>query len=119
METIIQKGRFYRGPARHGRAVPLDVAVPGIFEITARTELNIVHGNIDTGLSDYGDLSFDYVIFDQGLQQVRKTGLVINEALRVEGNVIVASQILPLHQRAAADFFRENAGHSIVALRMA
>jgi methionine biosynthesis protein MetW len=52
--------------------------------------LSVFHGDIDTGLSEYGDRSFDYVIFDQSLQKVRTPDPVLSEALRVGREVIVA-----------------------------
>src|SRR3972149_6720035 len=45
--------------------------------------LSVHHGDIDTGLSEYGDESLDYVICNESLQQVWKSGVVLNEALRV------------------------------------
>lgn len=51
--------------------------------------LSVYHGDIDTGLSEYGDGSFDYVILNESLQQVWKPGAVLNEALRVGRKVIV------------------------------
>lgn len=51
--------------------------------------LSVYHGDIDTGLSEYGDGSFDYVILNESLQQVWKPGIVLNEALRVGRKVIV------------------------------
>lgn len=51
--------------------------------------LSVYHGDIDTGLSEYGDGSFDYVILNESLQQVWKPGVVLNEALRVGRKVIV------------------------------
>jgi len=51
--------------------------------------LSVFHSDIDSGLSEYPDRSFDYVILNQSLQEVRKADLVLNEALRVGKKVIV------------------------------
>ncbi len=51
--------------------------------------LSVFHGDIDTGLTEYPDKSFDYVILNQSMQEVRKVDFVIEEALRVGKNVIV------------------------------
>ena len=51
--------------------------------------LSVFHGDIDTGLAEYPDKSFDYVILNQSMQEVRKVDFVIEEALRVGKNVIV------------------------------
>jgi methionine biosynthesis protein MetW len=51
--------------------------------------LNVFQQDIDTGLSEYGDKSFDYVILNQTFQQVKKPDYVLKEALRVGGKTIV------------------------------
>jgi len=51
--------------------------------------LSVFHGDIDTGLAEYPAKSFDYVILNQSMQEVKKVDFVINEALRVGGKVIV------------------------------
>jgi len=67
----------------------IEIDEQAIYKCVAKG-LSVVHGDIDTGLSDYRDQSFDYIIFDQSLQQVRNPDRVIKEALRVGGKVIVA-----------------------------
>jgi methionine biosynthesis protein MetW len=51
--------------------------------------LNVFQQDIDTGLSEYADKSFDYVILNQTLQQVKNPDYVLKEALRVGRKVIV------------------------------
>ena len=51
--------------------------------------LSVFQQDIDTGLTDYADKSFDYVILNQTLQQVKKPDFVIKEALRVGKRVII------------------------------
>jgi methionine biosynthesis protein MetW len=51
--------------------------------------LSVFQQDIDTGLSEYSDKSFDYVILNQTLQQVRKPDFALTEALRVGKEVIV------------------------------
>jgi methionine biosynthesis protein MetW len=51
--------------------------------------LSVFQQDIDTGLSEYADKSFDYVILNQTLQQVKKPDLVLKEALRVGKKAIV------------------------------
>ncbi len=51
--------------------------------------LSVFQEDIDSGLSDFGDRSFDYVILNQTLQQVKKPDFVLREALRVGKKVIV------------------------------
>lgn len=51
--------------------------------------LSVFHGDIDSGLADYNDKSFDYVILNQSLQQVRNLENALKDALRVGKKVIV------------------------------
>jgi methionine biosynthesis protein MetW len=51
--------------------------------------LSVVQQDIDTGLSEYANESFDYVILNQTLQQVKKPDFVLKEALRVGKKAIV------------------------------
>lgn len=59
-----------------------------IYDCVAKG-LSVCHGDIDSGLSEYNDNSFDYVILNQTFQQVKHPDLVLNEALRVGNKVIV------------------------------
>lgn len=52
-------------------------------------DLNVFHGDIDTGLTDYPDSSFDYIILNQSLQQVIHIKTVMRESLRVGRKVII------------------------------
>ena len=51
--------------------------------------LSVSQQDIDCGLSEYGDKSFDYVILNQSLQQVVKLDAVLKETLRVGSEVII------------------------------
>jgi methionine biosynthesis protein MetW len=51
--------------------------------------LSVFQQDIDTGLTDYAEKSFDYVILNQTLQQVKKPDFAIKEALRVGKKVII------------------------------
>jgi len=54
-----------------------------------RKGLSVLHGNIEGGLAEYPGGSFDYVILNQSMQEVRKVDCVIQEARRIGGKVIV------------------------------
>ncbi|MBU1881733.1 methionine biosynthesis protein MetW [bacterium] len=45
--------------------------------------LSVSHGDIDSGLREYPDKMFDYIIFNQTMQQVYKPREAILEALRI------------------------------------
>ena len=51
--------------------------------------VTVSHGDIDTGLDDYSDKRFDYVILNGSLQEVLYPKKVMLEALRVGKKVIV------------------------------
>ncbi|HEX9862302.1 MAG TPA: methionine biosynthesis protein MetW [Candidatus Bathyarchaeia archaeon] len=51
--------------------------------------LSVFQEDIDTGLSEYSDKSFDFVILNQTFQQVKKPDFVLKEALRVGKKIIV------------------------------
>ena len=51
--------------------------------------LSVSHGDIDSGLKEYPDDFFDYVIFNQTMQQIQHPKDAIQEALRIGGKVIV------------------------------
>lgn len=52
--------------------------------------LSIIQQDIDTGLSEYVNKSFDFVVLNQTFQQVKKPDFVLKEALRVGRRVIVS-----------------------------
>jgi methionine biosynthesis protein MetW len=70
------------------RGQGIEIDDDAIFRCVARG-LNVFHDDIDRGLSEYGDGSFDFVILNQTFQQVRKPDEVLKEALRVGRTVIV------------------------------
>ncbi|MCK5450168.1 MAG: methionine biosynthesis protein MetW [Candidatus Omnitrophica bacterium] len=51
--------------------------------------LSVSHGDIDSGLKEYPDKMFDYVIFNQTMQQVHHPKEAILEALRIGSKVII------------------------------
>jgi methionine biosynthesis protein MetW len=51
--------------------------------------LSVSHEDIDSGLKDYPDRFFDYVIFNQTMQQVHRPREAIIRALRIGRRVII------------------------------
>lgn len=88
---------------RHVKAQGIEIDEQAIYQCVAKG-LSVFHEDIDNGLSDYADQSFDYVILNQSFQQVKKPDIVLREALRVGGEVIVG---LPnfAHYRARLQIF--------------
>lgn len=70
------------------RAQGIEISEQAIHHCVAKG-LSVFQEDIDTGLSDYADKSFDYVILNQTFQQVKKPDFVLREALRVGKKTIV------------------------------
>jgi methionine biosynthesis protein MetW len=70
------------------RAQGIEIDEQAIYACVARG-LSVLHGDIDSGLADYADRSFDYVLLNQSLQQVKKIETVLIDALRVGRKVII------------------------------
>jgi methionine biosynthesis protein MetW len=68
--------------------------------------LNVFHGDIDSGLSEYPDRSFDYVILNQSLQQIRHLEQVVDDSLRVGKKVIVGFPNFAHYSARLQLFFR-------------
>jgi len=70
---VDHKGVFARG---------VEISDEGVRQCVSRG-LAVHHADLDVGLDDYPDASFDYVILSQTLQTVHKPDLVLKEMLRV------------------------------------
>jgi methionine biosynthesis protein MetW len=66
----------------------IEIDDEAIYKCVAKG-LSVFHGDIDSGLKEYPDKSFDYVILNQSMQQVKKADFVIQEGLRVGKKLIV------------------------------
>ena len=51
--------------------------------------ISVFHGDIERGLTEYPDKSFDYVILNQSMQETKNVQYVLKEALRVGKKIIV------------------------------
>jgi len=70
------------------RAAGIEIDEKEIYKCVERG-VTVSHGDIDSGLSDYSDKRFDYVILNESLQEVLNPDKVIAEALRVGKKAIV------------------------------
>jgi methionine biosynthesis protein MetW len=82
----------------------IELSEQAIFRCVAEG-LNVIQQDIDTGLSEYADKSFDYVILNQTIQQVQKPDFAIKEALRVGKKVIVGIPNFAHYKIRASIFF--------------
>ena len=90
---------------KHVRAQGIEISEQAIYECVARG-LSVFQQDIDTGLAEYVDKSFDYVILSQTLQQVKKPDFVLKEALRVGKQTIVSFQNFVYYPARFQIFFK-------------
>ena len=67
----------------------VEISHEGVHACIARG-LPVYHGDIDQGLSDHQDDSFDFVILSLTLQAVRRPEFVLSEMLRVGKRIIIS-----------------------------
>lgn len=93
MELLVrEKGVVARG---------VEISEEGVYQCITRG-LSVHHGDLDEGLGDYPDDSFDYVVLSQTLQTVRRPKLVVQEMLRV-GRLGIVTFPNFAHWRARVD----------------
>jgi methionine biosynthesis protein MetW len=73
---------------KNARGQGIEIDEEAIYKCVAKG-LTVSHGDMDSGLADYKNKSFDYVILNQSLQQVKRVDKVLQDALRVGKKVIV------------------------------
>ncbi|MGB5218606.1 MAG: methionine biosynthesis protein MetW [Smithella sp.] len=73
---------------KHVRAQGIELDDKAIQECVKKG-LSVFNDDIESSLREYPDNSFDYVILNQSMQQVKKVDCVIQEALRIGTKVIV------------------------------
>lgn len=73
---------------KSARATGIEIDENAIYQCIEKG-LSVAHGDIDSGLMDYSDKRFDYVILNESLQQVLHPEKVILESLRVGKKTIV------------------------------
>jgi len=66
----------------------IEIDEQAIYRCVAKG-LNVFHGDVDSGLAEFNDKSFDYVVLNQSLQQILHVDKVLIDALRVGKKVIV------------------------------
>jgi len=90
---------------KHVHAQGIELSEQAILRCVAEG-LSVFQQDIDTGLSEYSDGSFDYVILNQTLQQVRKPDFALNEALRVGRKTIVGIPNFAYYKARARIFLK-------------
>ena len=86
----------------------IEVNDSAIYECVKKG-LSVFHGDIESGLMEYPNQSFDYVILNQSLQEVKKVDDLIEAALRVGSKVIVGFPNFAFWRARLMLFFRGKA----------
>lgn len=73
---------------KHARAQGIERHEESIYRCVEKG-LSVLQSDIESGLIDYPDQCFDYVILNQSIQEVRKIDFVVQEALRVGRRAII------------------------------
>ncbi|MFA6129881.1 MAG: methionine biosynthesis protein MetW [Candidatus Omnitrophota bacterium] len=73
---------------KNARVQGIEIDEQAIYKCVAKG-LNVFHGDVDSGLAEFKDKSFDYVVLNQSLQQILHVDKVLIDALRVGKKVIV------------------------------
>lgn len=93
---------------KDARVQGIEIDEQAIYKCVAKG-LNVFHGDVDSGLAEYKDKSFDYVILNQSLQQIRHVDTVLNDALRVGKKVIAGFPNFAYYKARLQMFFRGEA----------
>ncbi|MGB9595768.1 MAG: methionine biosynthesis protein MetW [Candidatus Poribacteria bacterium] len=90
------------------KAQGIDIDEQAIYKCVAKG-LSVYHSDLDSGLSDYADKSFDFVILNQSLQQVRHLESVLYDSLRVGKKVIIGFPNFAYYKARFQMFFKGKA----------
>ena len=78
---------LWKERSAEGYGVEIDDAKVGA---SVKNDVNVLQMNLESGLSAFGDQSFDFVILSQTLQAMRHTEAIMREMLRVGREAIVS-----------------------------
>ena len=74
---------------KHAKCLGVDINQDNIISCLEKG-LSVIQGNIDKGLEEFTDKSYDYVILNQTLQSTHNPEFVIKEMLRVGKKCVVS-----------------------------
>jgi len=83
----------------------IEIDEQAIYKCVAKG-LNVFHGDIDSGLAEFNDKSFDYVVLNQSMQQILHVDKVLTDALRVGKKVIVGFPNFAYYKSRLQMFFQ-------------
>jgi methionine biosynthesis protein MetW len=83
----------------------IEIDDQAIYKCVAKG-LNVFHGDIDSGLAEFSDKSFDYVVLNQSMQQILHVDKVLTDALRVGKKVVVGFPNFAYYKSRMQMFFQ-------------
>lgn len=93
---------------KNAKVQGIEIDDQAIYKCVAKG-LNVFHGDIDTGLAEFRDKSFDFVILNQSMQQILHVEKVLADALRVGKCVIVGFPNFAYYKSRLQIFFKGRA----------
>lgn len=91
--------------SKNARCQGVEIDEELIYDCVKRG-LNVFLDDLDSGLDDYRDKSFDYVILNQSLQQLKRPDIVLNDAFRIGRKVIIGFPNFAILRARIHIFFR-------------
>jgi methionine biosynthesis protein MetW len=80
-----------QAPDRYARRAWLGVEIDDANILAAiKNGINVIQGNLENGLDEFADQSFDHVVLSRTLQTVRHTEGILREMLRVGREAVVS-----------------------------
>lgn len=90
------------------RGQGIEIDEQAIYKCVAKG-LNVFHGDIDSGLSEFSEKSFDYVVLNQSMQQILHVDKVLIDTLRVGKKVIIGLPNFAYYKSRLQMFFQGRA----------
>ena len=79
---------YYLARDKQARVQGIELDDSAIYECV-RKGLSVFHSDIESSLKEYPDGSFDYVVLNQSMQEVKNVDYVIRDALRIGRRIVV------------------------------
>lgn len=79
---------FFLAKEKAAKVQGVEINEQAIYQCVKKG-LSVFNSDIDSGLVGYPDKSFDYIILNQSIQEVKKIAYVLDESLRVGKKVII------------------------------
>lgn len=79
---------YFLARDKKARVQGIELDEAAIYECV-RKGLSVVHSDIESSVKEYPAGSFDYIVLNQSMQEVKNVDSLIKDALRIGGKIIV------------------------------